>query len=82
MKLKWDDDRLVYVVREPFQSKHSQINLTAGVITSSSTLKIESQMPFNGVIFSDGIEADYLKFNSGCQVEITLAASKAVIVQP
>lgn len=82
LKMKWDDNRLIYVVREPFQSKHSQINLTAGVITPRHSLKVESQMPFNGVIFSDGIEADYLQFNSGCQVEITLAAKKATIVQP
>lgn len=82
LKMKWDDEKLVYVVREPFLSKHSQVNLTAGVITSSSILKIESQMPFNGVIFSDGIEADYLQFNSGCQAEISLAGKKAMIVQP
>lgn len=82
MKMKWDDDKLVYVVREPFLSKHSQINLTAGVITPSHKLEIESQMPRNGVIFSDGIEADYIQFNSGCKVEIALAAKKAVIVQP
>lgn len=82
LKMEWDDDRLVYVVREPFLSKHSQITLTAGIISSSNSLNIESQMPFNGVIFSDGIESDYLQFNSGCQVHITLAEKKAIIVQP
>lgn len=82
LQMKWDEEKLIYIVREPFLSKHSQVSLTAGVITSSSSLKIESQMPFNGVIFSDGIEGDYLQFNSGCKVEITLAARKAVIVQP
>jgi NAD kinase len=82
LKMKWNDNKLIYIVREPFLSKHSQINLTAGVITASNSLKIDSQMPFNGVIFSDGIEADYLQFNSGCQVEITVADNKAMIVQP
>ena len=82
LQMKWDEEKLIYIVREPFLSKHSQANLTAGVITSSNALKIESQMPFNGVIFSDDIEADYLQFNSGCKVEITLAARKAMIVQP
>ncbi len=81
MKMKWDDNRLVFVVREPFLSKHSQISLTAGVIAPSQSLTIESHMPFNGVIFSDGIESDFLKFNSGCQVEITLAKKKALMVQ-
>jgi hypothetical protein len=27
----------------------------------------------NGVIFSDGIEADYLEFNSGTEVQISVA---------
>lgn len=81
MKMKWDDNRLVFVVREPFLSKHSQISLTAGVIGDTQSLTIESHMPFNGVIFSDGIESDFLKFNSGCQVEITLAKKKALMVQ-
>jgi hypothetical protein len=30
-------------------------------------------MPENGVIFSDGIESDYLQFNSGIEATITLA---------
>lgn len=80
--MKWDENRLAFVVREPFLSKHSTIDLTAGIITSEQTLRLESQMPFNGVIFSDGIEADFLQFNAGCQVEITLAKQKANIVQP
>ena len=28
-------------------------------------LVVTSQMPQNGVVFSDGIETDYLEFNSG-----------------
>jgi NAD kinase len=82
LKMKWDEDRLVFVVREPFLSKHSNTNLTAGIISQTSTLTIESHMPFNGVIFSDGIESDFLQFNAGCQVEITLAKQKANMVQP
>jgi len=80
--MKWDDDRLVYVVREPFLSKHSQIKLSAGIITNKKSLQVESQMPFNGVIFSDGIESDFLQFNAGCNVEISIADKKASIVQP
>jgi len=30
-------------------------------------------MPENGVIFSDGIEADRLDFNSGTEAQITIA---------
>lgn len=81
MKMSWEDERLVYVVREPFLSKHSQTSLTAGIISSETALTIESHMPFNGVIFSDGIENDYLKFNAGCQVSISKSPVKANLVQ-
>ncbi len=81
LKMKWDENKLAFVVREPFLSKHSQINLTAGLITSSQPLKLESQMPMNGIVFSDGIESDFLQFNAGCKLEISLAKQKANIVQ-
>jgi NAD kinase len=79
--LDWDTDRLVFVVREPFQSRHSEANLTAGLIQVDSKLIVESYMPSNGVIFSDGIEADYIPFNAGTSVEIGIASQKARIVQ-
>ena len=37
-------------------------------------------MPSNGVIFSDGIESDFLNFNSGSIVSIGTAKEKAKIV--
>jgi hypothetical protein len=80
VKMNWDDDRLVYVVREPFLSKHSRIDLTAGIISSVAPLVIESHMPFNGVIFSDGVESDFIHFNAGTKVTITIAKQKACIV--
>ncbi len=82
LKMSWEEDRLAFVVREPFLSNHSQISLTAGFITPKQKLSLESNMPYNGVIFSDGIESDFLHFNAGCRVEITLAKQKATIVQP
>ena len=82
VKMGWEEDRLAFVVREPFLSNHSQISVTAGFITPERKLSLESNMPFNGVIFSDGIEADFLQFNAGCRVEISLAKQKATIVQP
>lgn len=80
IKMNWDEDRLAFVVREPFQSKHSQISLTAGYITEQVSLRLESHMPFNGVVFSDGIETDFLQFNSGSKLEITIAKQKANMV--
>ena len=45
-------------------------------------LKVTSQMPTNGIIFSDGIEADYLEFNSGAELTIEVAAKKANLIMP
>ena len=79
-KMKWDEDRLAFVVREPFVSKHSSASVTAGYVSRGHSLILESNMPYNGVIFSDGMEADYIQFNSGCQVEINVAPVKANLV--
>lgn len=78
--LPWNTDKLAFVVREPFLSRHSGVQLTAGFIRESEKLSIESHMPFNGVVFSDGIESDFIRFNSGSRVEIGIAPQKAVIV--
>ncbi len=80
MSLDWDDNKLVFIVREPFRSKYSQIDLTAGLITNNHELKLESLMPSNGVIFSDGIESDFLQFNSGSIAKIGIAEKKAMII--
>ncbi len=37
-------------------------------------------MPENGIIFSDGIESDFMKFNSGSIVKIGIAKEKAKLV--
>jgi len=37
-------------------------------------------MPENGVIFSDGIETDYIEFNSGTQALIAPADKKGYLV--
>jgi hypothetical protein len=79
-KLEWNANQLVFVVREPFLSKQSQTNIGYGIITENTTLKIESHMPTKGIIFSDGIESDFLNFNSGSIVEIGLADEKANLV--
>lgn len=81
INLKWDASKLVFVVREPFLSKYSKINITAGLITPQNKLNLESHMPAHGVIFSDGIEKDYITFNSGSIAKIGIAEQKAMIVQ-
>lgn len=78
----WDSDWLTFVVREPFLSKTSQIELGAGVIKSGQELVIESLMPSNGLIFSDGILNDFIRFDAGAIVRIGLAPEQARLVMP
>lgn len=77
---KLSDNDLLFAVREPFQSIRTQTGITAGLIKGQNNLVIESLMPTGGVIFSDGIESDFLKFNSGTIVTIGLANEKAKLV--
>jgi hypothetical protein len=76
----WEDRRLLFVVREPFVSRHSKAEVVAGWIEAEQQLELESQMPSGGVIFSDGIESDYVQFNSGTQVTVGAAAEAAQLV--
>ena len=70
----WDTNRLTFAVREPFPTKMSSAELVFGAVTREQALKIRSRMPDNGVIFSDGMEADYLRFTAGMEATITIAA--------
>lgn len=82
LRLKWEDEQLVFVVREPFISKTSRAGLVAGLISAGSELLLESLTPENGVIFSDGIEVDYVSFNSGAIAHIRVAQKKTHLVVP
>ena len=82
LRLPWDDPRLVFVVREPFVSKHSQAGIVAGVLGPGEALALESYMPQQGVIFSDGVEADALGFNAGAIAHVRAAAQRARLVVP
>ena len=79
---KLKDNQLMFAVREPFASKKTQTSITAGVFSGQSKLIIESLMPSNGLIFSDGIESDFLNFNSGAIATIGVAKEKANLVLP
>jgi hypothetical protein len=76
----WEDRALAWVVREPFKSKVSSANMVVGKIEEGVSLGIESLMSERGVIFSDGIEADALEFNTGSIVSIRVADQVARLV--
>jgi NAD kinase len=77
----WDADYLVYTVREPFPTRTTGASMVFGRVTPDAPLILESQMAENGVIFSDGIENDFLEFNSGTQAVIGVAERKGVLVE-
>lgn len=76
----WDSDFLYFTVREPYPSNFTSANIVFGKIEEDSNLKIISQMPENGVIFSDGIESDFLQFNSGMEATVGVADKKGLLV--
>jgi len=80
VKMKWESDRLLFVVREPFISKTSGAEIVSGLVSPESPLVIESEMAEGGVIFSDGVEADFLPFNSGAIATVNLAKKKTNLV--
>lgn len=81
-RLPWDTEHLVYSVREPFPSIATQTSIVHGLFTDATPLRVTSQMASNGVVFSDGVEADYLEFNSGAELTLTTAPNKARLVVP
>jgi hypothetical protein len=76
----WDAEQLTFAVREPFPSRGSQAELVYGKVTREHALKLRSRMPDNGVIFSDGMEADYLRFTAGMEAHIAISDDKGQLV--
>ena len=80
--LPWNANHLVFSVREPFPSRATQAGIVSGKITSQQPLIITSAMAENGVIFSDGMESDFLAFNAGVTATIKpLAAAGQIVVK-
>jgi hypothetical protein len=78
---KWESDYLYFTVREPFPTRTTGVSLVFGRVTPETPLILESQMAENGVIFSDGLEKDFLEFNSGTKAVIGIAEKKGVLVE-
>ena len=78
--LPWDAPYLQFAVREPFPSLASQATLVFGRVERDAPLELRSLMPENGVIFSDGIESDFLHFPSGMRATISIAQRQGMLV--
>lgn len=79
-RLAWDHPHLYFTVREPFPSRTTSAGLVFGQISNHAPLRITSQMPEDGVIFSDGVESDFVEFNSGIEATICLAEKRGRLV--
>jgi len=76
----WDSDALVYNVREPWPSLTTQAGLVSGILKAGSRLELVSRMPEGGLIFGDGMQADYVEFNAGASATIGIADAKLHLV--
>ena len=76
----WDSAYLCFTVREPFPSKTSSASIVFGRVTPNDPLVLVSQMPEQGVIFSDGIEQDFLEFRSGTKAVVGVAEKRGCLV--
>ena len=76
----WDSKYLYYTVREPFPSNVTRTDLVFGKIQQHDRLTLKSYIPERGVIFSDGIESDFLNFNAGTEVNISVANKTGMLV--
>lgn len=81
-RFDWERDCLRFAVREPYRSPSTQADLVFGELGPGEVLRLESQMPEEGVIFSDGVEADFLQFNAGTFATIGIAGRKAQLAVP
>ncbi|WP_295394421.1 hypothetical protein [uncultured Thiodictyon sp.] len=70
----WDADSLYFSVREPWPRRIATAEIAFGQVTAAAALIVESQIPEDGVIFSDGIESDFVRFDAGARATIRVPA--------
>jgi hypothetical protein len=75
-----EEARLAWLVREPFPSVSTGIDLDFGMLGRGDALEVVSEMGEDGVIFADGIEADRLDFAVGQTARIRVAQQRLHLV--
>lgn len=82
IRMEWNDPRLIFAVREPFRSQRWTASIVAGLVEPGESLRVESMMSTEGVLFSDGVESDYLAFGAGAVATIHAAPERVRLVWP
>lgn len=77
----WSQKKLMFTVIEPYPSKATKTEIVCGDISEENELRCISKMPENGIMFSDGIENDYIEFNSGTEIRISIAEKQGRLIQ-
>ena len=79
---RWDAEaeELRFTVREPFVSRASSAGIVRGSLVPGVSLEIASAMAQGGTIFSDGVEEDFLPFDSGAVATVSLAERRVSLV--
>lgn len=75
-----DAAALAFFAREAFPSRTTGTELTAGVVEAPDVLRVESELEQGGVVFGDGIEEDFLRFDFGRRLEVAVADRRLELV--
>ena len=75
-----EERRMVFFVREAWPSIATGTRITEGNLLPQAALTVTSEMNDGGVIFGDGIEDDYLRFDWGTTAEVRLADRRLELV--
>lgn len=76
-----DDPRAAFFAREPWPSRTSGSSLRSGLVGAAKPLQVTSRINEGGVIFADGVEQDFLRFDWGQSVEVTVAEQTLSLVR-
>ncbi|MEL7152413.1 MAG: hypothetical protein AAFN51_01170 [Pseudomonadota bacterium] len=76
------DRAAMYFSREPWPSRVSSAELSTGLIHHPDAISMTSRINAGGVIFADGIEQDFLRFDWGQQVRVSVSDRTLNLVVP
>jgi len=76
----WNANVLLFTVREPFPTRVTGATVVTGQIETMRPFAVASQMAEEGVVFSDGIESDFVAFNAPAMVRVTVAERRGKLV--